>query len=167
VTIPAGTLLHVALLDGVSSDKSRPGDQFQASLVEPIVAGGKTVLPKGTKMRGRVIDARRSGRVKGRASIELMLTEVVMDSGKAASISTKPYTLVAKSTKKRDAAIIAGGAGTGALIGALAGGGKGAAIGAVVGGGAGTGTVLVTRGKEIHLARETRLNFKLTSSLEV
>src|SRR5437879_13631565 len=69
--IPAGTHLRVALMDAVSSDKSRPGDSFMASLAEPIVVDGKTILEKGTRVRGRVIDAKESGRVKGRASIEL------------------------------------------------------------------------------------------------
>jgi hypothetical protein len=166
-TIPAGTSLHVALLTGVSSDKSRPGDPFLATLVERIAVDGKTVLPKGTKVRGRVADARRSGRVKGRASIQLMLTDIEFDNGKSVSISTKPYTQVARATKKRDAAIIAGGAGIGTAIGALAGGAKGALIGAAVGGGAGTGTVLVTRGKEIHLTPEARLRFTLAGSVEI
>src|SRR5947207_12332968 len=49
-TVPAGTKLRVALLDAVSSDKSRPGDQFLASLTEPVVVEGKTVLAKGTKV---------------------------------------------------------------------------------------------------------------------
>ena len=67
----------------------------------------------------------------------------------------------------RDAAIIGGGAGVGAAIGAIAGGGKGAAIGAAVGGGAGTGTVLATKGKEIHYSPETRIPFTLTTSIEI
>jgi hypothetical protein len=167
VTIPSGTRLQVALLTGVSSDKSRPGDPFIATLVEPIAVDGKTVLPKGTKVRGRVADAKRSGRVKGRASIRLMLTDIELDNGKSVSISTKPYTQVARATKGRDAAIIAGGAGIGTAIGAIAGGAKGALIGAAVGGGAGTGTVLVTRGKEIHLTPETRLRFTLAGSVEI
>src|SRR5262245_29363892 len=83
IVIPAGTRLRVSLIDAVSSDKSRPGDQFMASLAEPVVVDTKTVLEKGTKVRGRVIDARESGRVKGRASIELMLTEIVRDNGKS------------------------------------------------------------------------------------
>jgi hypothetical protein len=63
--------------------------------------------------------------------------------------------------------MIGGGAGVGALIGAIAGGGKGAAIGAGIGGGAGTGTVLATKGKEIHYGPETRLQFTLASSIEI
>ena len=165
--VPAGTRFRVALIDAVSSDKSRPGDSFMASLTEPIVVDGKTVLEKGTKVRGRVVDAKESGRVKGRAAIELMLTEIVLGNGQPMSISTKPYRAVAESTKKRDAAMIGGGAGLGAAIGAIAGGGKGALIGAGIGAGAGTGTVLATKGKEIHYSPETRIQFTLANSVEI
>ncbi len=165
--IPAGTTLRIALIDAVSSDKNRPGDHFAASLVAPVVIGGRTVLSKGTKVRGRVVDAKGSGRVKGRASIELKLTEIVFKDGKQMDIATKPYVAVAQSTKKRDVALIGGGTGLGAVIGAIAGGGKGAAIGAGVGGGAGTGTVLATKGKEIRYAPETRLKFTLASPIEI
>jgi len=166
-TIAAGTRLRVALIDPVSSDKSHAGDQFMASLTEPVIVDGKTVLKKGTKVRGRVVDAKDSGRVKGRASIELTLTQIVRDGHKTINISTKPYSEVAESTKKRDAGIIAGGAGLGAAIGAIAGGGKGAAIGAGVGGGAGTGTVLATKGKEIRFAPEHPLSFTLANSIQL
>jgi len=166
ITVPAGTKLRVALLDGLSSDKSKSGDQFQASLMEPVVVDGKTVLARGTKVRGRVVEATQSGRVKGRASLELTLTQILRDEGKSVSISTKPYMQVAESTKKRDAGIIAGGAGLGAAIGAIAGGGKGAAIGAGVGGGAGTGTVLATMGKEVKFPPEHPLSFTQRDSAQ-
>jgi hypothetical protein len=166
VTILAGTKLRVALLDGVSSDKSRSGDSFMSTLTEPIVVNGKTVLAKGTKIRGRVVDAKDSGRVKGRASLALKLTEIVRD-GKPVNISTKQYTAVAEPTKKRDAAIIGGGAGIGAAIGAIAGGGKGAAIGAAVGGGGGTGAVLATKGKQIRFAPEHVVSFTLAGPIEI
>jgi hypothetical protein len=165
-TVPAGTRLRVALIDGVSTTKSSPGDEFMASLSEPVIVDGKTVFDKGTKVRGRVTDVRESGRVKGRASIQLTLTGIVRD-GNDIAIATKPYTAVAEATKKRDAGIVAGGAGIGAAIGALTGGGKGAAVGAAIGGGAGTGTVLATKGKEIHYGPETRINFTLANALEI
>jgi hypothetical protein len=166
IAIPAGTRLRIALTDAVSSDKSRAGDSFMGVLAEPIVIDGKTVLEKGTKVRGLVVDAKESGRVKGRASIQLTLTEILR-AGSSLDISTKPYSAVAESTKKRDAAIIGGGAGLGAAIGAIAGGGKGALIGAGIGGGAGTGTVLATKGKEIHYSPETRIPFTLARSVEI
>lgn len=165
--IPAGTTLRVALIDPVSSDKNQAGDRFSASLAEAVVIDGKTVLRKGTRLHGRVVEAKESGRVKGRASIELQLTEMTLGDGKPVNIVTKPYSAVAPATKKRDAEIIGGGAGIGAAIGAIAGGGKGALIGAGIGGGAGTGTVLATKGKEIRYPAETRLQFTLASPLEI
>jgi hypothetical protein len=53
------------------------------------------------------------------------------------------------------------------LIGGIAGGGKGAAIGAAVGGGAGTGTVLATKGKDLHYPPETKITFTLMNSVEM
>jgi hypothetical protein len=164
ITIPAGTKLHIVLIDALSTDRNHPGDRFSASLSQPVIVDGETVLPERTKVNGRVTDVARSGRVKGRASIRLVLTGVVRN-GKRFEISTKPFVEVAQSTKKRDGAIIGGGTGIGALIGGIAGGGKGALIGAAIGAGGGTGTVLATRGKELQYPSETRMTFTLSSSL--
>jgi len=166
ITIPEGTRLRVALIDGVGTTKSAPGDEFMASIIETVTVGGKTVLDKGTKVRGRVTDVNQSGRVKGRASIGLVLSEIVRD-GESVSISTQPFVAVAEATKKRDAAIVGGGAGVGAAIGAIAGGKKGAAVGAAIGGGAGTGTVLATKGKDINYPPETKLTFTLVAPVEI
>jgi hypothetical protein len=166
VTIPGGARLRVSLIDGVSTNQSSPGDEFLASLAEPVVVDGKMVLEKGTKVQGRVVDVSESGRVKGRASIRLILTDILVD-GKYVEISTKPFVAAAESSVKRDVGIIAGGAGIGAAIGAIAGGGSGAAKGAAIGGGAGTGTVLATKGKDLHYPPETRLNFTLAESVEL
>jgi hypothetical protein len=165
-TIPAGTRLSVALLDAVSSDGSEAGDSFMASLTQPVVVNGKTVLAKGTKVRGRVVDAKGSGRVKGLASLELRLTEVIRN-GKPIEISTKTYTAVAEKSTKRDATIVGGAAGIGAAIGAIAGGGKGAAIGAAAGGAGGTGTVLATKGKEVRYGAEDLLSFTLSAPVQI
>src|SRR5436190_2040311 len=77
IIIPAGTPLHVRLNEGVSASKSEPGSQFSATLSDPIVVNGKTVLPQGAHVVGRVVDAKESGRVKGRASLSLALTSIV------------------------------------------------------------------------------------------
>jgi hypothetical protein len=164
--IPSGTVLRVLLIDGLSTDTNSAGDHFLASLAEPVVVDGSTLVPKGTKVRGRVVAVEDSGRVKGRASIRLVLTDI-MQGNKMVPITTESFAATAESSTTRDAEIIAGGAGVGAVIGAIAGGGKGAGIGAVTGGGAGTGIVLATKGKEIRYAPETRLSFTLANSVQM
>ncbi len=166
VVIPSGTLLKVSLLDAVDSDTSSTGDHFLASLSEDVVSDGVTFLQKGAQFRGRVVSVEEAGRVKGRATISLALTDIVQGD-RMIPITTGTFSASADSTEKRDAGVIAGGAGVGAVIGAIAGGKKGAAIGGATGGGAGTGVVLATKGKGIHYGPETRLNFTLSTSVRL
>lgn len=165
--IPSGTLLKVFLIDAIDSSTSVPGDRFLASLSESVVVNGATLLPRGTRVRGRVVDAQGAGKIKGRAFLQLDLTDIVRSNNRVLPIETGTLEATADSTQTRDAEVIAGGAGVGAIIGAIAGGKKGAAIGAIVGGGAGTGVVLETRGKEIHYDPETRLEFTLSSPVDL
>jgi len=160
IVLPSGTALRVVLKDGVSTEVSAPGSEFSVSLAEPVVIDGKTVLEKGTTATGRVVDVQKPGRVKGKASLSLVLTSVVLG-GKTIPVETNTYVGVAESDRKRDAGIIGGAAGVGAAIGAIADGGKGAATGAAIGGAAGTATVLATPGDNLHYPPETRINFVL------
>jgi len=166
VQIPEGTELTVLLIDSISTGKNKAGDPFMASLADPIVVDGRTVVGRGTKVQGRVVDAEGSGRVKGKANIRLVLTSI-LDAGKSYPIVTKPFVAEAESSKGRDAGIIGGAAGLGAAIGAIAGGKGGAAKGAIIGGAAGTGTVLATKGKEVEFDSETKLKFTLEKDAQL
>lgn len=166
LTIPAGTVFDVLLIDSLATDTSTAGDHFLASLAEPIVVAGSTLLPKGTKVRGRVLAVEGAGRVRGVASIRLALTEIIQGN-RSIAITTDTFTSIAESSTGRDAGVIAGSAGVGAVIGAIAGGKKGAGIGAIAGGGAGTGAVLATKGREIRYASETGLSFTLANSVQM
>ena len=67
----------------------------------------------------------------------------------------------------KDAKIIGGGAGAGAILGAILDGKEGAAKGALIGAGTGTGVVLGTRGKEVGLGRGARWRVRLAQPLVV
>lgn len=164
VTIPGETALHVTLDQALSSDQSRPGDHFEATVSQPIVFDDKTVIPQGTHVEGVVVDARPSGRLRGRARLQLALQSIELE-GKTYQITTSNSLRVGGNHKKRNWAWIAGGGGGGALIGALAGGGKGALIGAPIGAGAGTAVAFMTGKKDVHLAPETPLTFRLEQPL--
>ena len=166
VEIPAGTTLTVAMIDAVGTDTNKAGDTFMASLEEPVIVSGKTVLPKGMKVRGRVATVDEPGRVKGKAAISLVLTQFVKN-GKTYAITTEPFSAQAAAGTKKDALKVGAGAAIGAAIGAIAGGGKGAAIGAAAGGGAGTAAVLATKGDHIKIDSETKVNFVLKNDVKV
>jgi len=166
IVIPSGTVLHVSLIDSVDSATSSVGDHFEARLSESVVVNGVTAIESGTKVSGKIVDVEGSDRVKGKASIQMVLTSFEKN-GRTISITTNTYSAEAESTVKRDAEVIAVGAGIGAVVGAVADGKKGAGIGAAAGGGAGTGVVLATKGHEIHYGPETRLNFTLASSVQM
>jgi len=166
ITIPAGTNLPIVLDTGVGSDISRIEAPVSAHLAGPITVAGRTVLKSGSRLRGVVTDAKRSGKVKGLAHVALRFdTLTPAGDDERYRIHTAAIGRTAPATKKKDAVKIGAPAAGGAVIGALVGGKKGAAIGAAAGGGGGTAVVMSTRGKEVHMARGSRITLRLTQPL--
>ena len=166
VTLPEGTALKVRTTTAISSKTMKTGDTFTATLMNDLVQDGVTVAPRGSTLRGRVVESDPGGRVKGKASISVGLTSLDVD-GNSIPLSTDTFAQEAASSTKKDALKVGIGSGLGAAIGAIAGGGKGAAIGAAAGGGAGGATVLATRGNPAIIASETPLTFHLTAPARV
>jgi hypothetical protein len=83
VTLVSGTQGKIILLGGVSASKSRPGDAFQARLVEPVWLDSKIALPEGTLLEGTVVK-RTPPRMLSRAgSIALTFTKLTLPGGTA------------------------------------------------------------------------------------
>jgi hypothetical protein len=159
VTVPEHTRIHVVLDQAVSTN-ARPGHHFRATVSRPVVIEGKTVIPKGARAEGVVVEAKEAGRFKGRPRLLLALQSVDVD-GQNYSVHTFSSREVGHSHLKHHLLWIGGGAGGGVLIGALAGGGMGAAIGGPVGALAGTTVALVTAKRDVKLRPETPLTFRL------
>lgn len=165
IVVRAGTNIRVSIDQEVSS-KDDPGERVEASVAAPVAVDGTVVIPEGSKVTAEVTNAKSAGRFKGSAELGLTLTSVVIG-GQKHTIHTSTYNEAGKGRGKRTAETTAVGAGAGALIGALAGRGKGAAIGAGAGGGAGLAGGALTGNREISIAAETKLDFKLTQALEI
>ncbi len=166
LVIPADTVIAVVLDQTITSKTNKSGDKFTATVESPIEVEGKVAIPKGARAEGVVNEAKAAGRFKGGAALSLTLTSVTVN-GRDHEIQTSGATMSSKGKGKRTAVMVGGGAAGGAAIGAVAGGGKGAAIGALIGAAAGTGGAGLTGNRDITLAAETALDFKLLQPLTV
>jgi hypothetical protein len=166
LVVPADTVIAVVLDQTISSKTSKSGDKFSATVESPVEVEGKVAIPKGARAEGTVNDAKAAGRFKGGAALSLTLTSVTVN-GKDYEIQTSAPTMSSKGKGKRTATMVGGGAAGGAAIGAVAGGGKGAAIGALIGAAAGTGGAGFTGNRDITLAAETPLDFKLLQPVDI
>jgi hypothetical protein len=167
VTLNAGTLIPVRLVDGLTSERNLPGDSFTATLDKELVADGFVIAERGARVEGRVVASDKGGRVKGVSSLTVELVRLQTSDGQNVAIRTDGFDRRVDESHRQDAEKIGGAAALGAVIGAIAGGGKGAAIGAGVGGGAGAGTVMATRGPAATLPSETRINFRLKAPVTI
>jgi hypothetical protein len=166
VELPAGTNLVVRMIDGVDSEVNRVGQTFAASMDEPVTMGGETIIPRGADVVVKLVDAKESGKLTGRAELTLDLMSVKVD-GRMVDINTQSVSRESDSRGQRTAKVAGGGAVLGAIIGGIAGGGKGAVIGAGAGGAAGVGAEEITKGQRVKVPSETRLTFVLDTSIRI
>lgn len=166
VDLPAGTRLRVRLDQDLGSKIDRPGDSFSATVADDVVVNGQTVIPRGARAEGTVIDAKPLGRFKGGALLELRLERVHTSWG-SYPVATSSIDHAENGKGKRTAAFAGGGGAFGALVGGLAGGGKGALVGGLLGGGAGAAGSAFTGNREIFLPAETLLTFHLEHSVHI
>jgi hypothetical protein len=158
VLIPTGTPLRVRLDAALDTRRNHPGDGFTATLHRPVTLHGEIVIPAGTRFRGHVTEASASGRLEGRPVLSLTLDSFHFE-GREYPLRTSHVERVGPAHKKRNEFLIGGGAGLGAVIGAIAGGGKGAAIGGLAGAGAGTAGAAATGKEELEIPAESALVF--------
>lgn len=164
LVLAAGTHVHVRLSQTIDTKRNRAGDQFQATLDEPLVAGDRVAVPAGTAFQGHVVSSRESGRFRGHAALTLTLDSFNLN-GATYPVATSDPSRVSAGHAKRNGLLIGGGAGGGAAIGAVAGGGAGALIGAGAGAGAGAIGAAFTGKRDITLPVESTVTFTLRSEV--
>ena len=71
VTVPKGTAISATVGQTLASNKNHVGDTFAARLSTPVQVEGKTVIPKGTKVVGRVVKVKNKELKVTLASVEL------------------------------------------------------------------------------------------------
>lgn len=159
IEVPAGTRLLVRIDDYISSKTANRGDEFEATVVDPVVVGTRMAIPDGTVLHGVVSGVDRAGRMDRKARLFLDFDAVTVQDQRIALASSvisgedDPNALEGKGFKGDTDKVIAGSA-IGTIIGAILGGGKGALAGLIVGG---TGSIIATKGEDVTLPPGTGL----------
>lgn len=165
ITIPTGTVLNVRLTEGIDVDATQAGGTFKALLDDPVMIGGQVVLARGSTVVLQAVKVEQAGKMKGSDKITLKANSIALG-GRRYEIVTTVVESKGGGEGKKTTRKVAGGAGLGAAVGAIAGGGTGAAIGALAGGA--TGAVVASQGTEhLKLDAETRLQFTLSAAVTV
>ena len=97
VTVPKGTTISAKIDQALASNKNHAGDTFAAVLSSSIKVDGKTVIPKGTHITGRVVTAK-----KKNPELTVALASVDLN-GKSYKLVTDPIDASGKSPAKTDA----------------------------------------------------------------
>jgi hypothetical protein len=158
----------MVLGDPLSSETSKVGDTFRATVSQAIVVDGIEVIPVGTVARGVVVEANPRDKVGGLSRLGIRFESVELPGG--AGPLTGQWVGQGKSETKKDAATIGGATAAGAILGRVLDKndkGRGTAIGAVVGAAAGTAAAVKTKGEAVDLPVGSTLEFHLESPLEV
>ena len=185
VVVPAGTHVPLVMINSISSKHSQAGDPVYLESIYPVVVDGRILIPSGTQVSGRVLSAKRPGRIKGRGKLDVRLEQMILPNGVIRNLVGRPGaldgrapedfdretgTVTSQGQKGEDAADIVAATATGASIGGIAGavGGnaaKGLGIGSAAGAAAGGAMVLLTRGPDAVLDRGTHLEMVLLGDL--
>lgn len=165
IQIPIGTSITVRMIDAVDSKVAHLGQTFRASVDEPVVVNGQTVIPRGADALAKLVEDQQSGKFEGKTVLTLALTDITIN-GQMIDTTTGNVSQASSSRGARTAKVVGGATALGAIIGALAGGGRGAAIGAASGAAVGGGAEVLTKGQQVKIPSETRLNFTLQQPIQ-
>lgn len=167
LTIPPGTFLTVRVNQPLSSDRNQAGDAFSATLERPLVVNGFIVAQRGQTIGGRVVEARKAGRVEGLSRLGIQLTDLTLVDGQQVQIQSQLINRQGRDSVGRDAGGLAATTLSGAAVGAAVSGGVGAGVGAAAGLVVGTIGVLLTRGHATTIYPESVLTFRVEAPVAI
>lgn len=165
LVIPSGTPISVRTDEAIDSTADSVGKLYPGRIDQDVVdSTGNVGIPAGTSARLRIVNLTPNATHPDLAldlySINVNGHEYHVDSSSVTANGKAGYGM-----NRRTAEYAGGGAGLGALLGAVFGGGKGAGIGALAGGGAGAVAQYFTRGKQVKVPAESTLNFQVQQTL--
>ena len=182
VIVPPDTTIALELRNTINSRTAQPGQTVYCVTVYPVVVKNRIVIPVGSYAKGKLTEVKRPGRVKGKAELAVVFTEITLPNGVTKSLrnsslsgygdssnqgfSSKEGKIEGEGTKGKDAETVAISGAEGAGIGSVAGisshhTGVGAGVGGIAGALGGMVYVLASRGKDVVVPAGTNLEVSL------
>jgi type IV secretion system protein VirB10 len=166
------------LRNGINTRTAKAGDSVYFETAYPIAQNNRIVIPMGSFVRGKILESKRPGLIKGRGEFRMVLEQMTFPNGYTVSLGATPASadrdgregvdaegkIIGPSGSGHDKMLLlattAGGAYIGTLAGTAANGApvKGALIGGGAGAAAGLVVILLTRGPEAELPRGTMMD---------
>lgn len=79
--LPAGTAVKMKLETPISTRTNKSGDRFAGRVTEGVTLNGRTIIPVGASLEGRIARAHDSRRIRGTPIIDLRPDTIIMPSG--------------------------------------------------------------------------------------
>src|SRR6266436_5860123 len=80
-SLPTGTALKMKLETTLATFSNQAGDPFQARVTQPVVVDGKSVIPIGATVQGRVTKTSEPRRIAGKPTIAIFPETIVLPNG--------------------------------------------------------------------------------------
>jgi len=167
----------VRLETTLATFSNRAGDPFRGSIMQPVIVDGKTVIPAGATIEGRVTKVSEPRRISGRPTIGILPEAVIMPTGeryyldatltdtniRGADVSAEGQ-FKGSGHDRRDTVEQGGGTAGGMLVGGLVGGPVGVLVGGTIGAGSTTAHWL-SKHRSATLPAGTQLTLELNRPL--
>src|SRR5271170_385112 len=176
--VPAGTALMVKLETTLATFSNKAGDPFQARLTQPVMLNGKTLIPAGAMVEGRVTRVSEPRRIAGKPTIGILPEALILPTGErffldATLVDTnagggtdvnQEGEFKGSGHDRRDQIETGAGTAGGMLVGGLIAGPPGILIGGAVGAGS-TGVHWLSKHRSATLMAGTELTLELNRPL--
>jgi tRNA A-37 threonylcarbamoyl transferase component Bud32 len=160
VTLPAGTLVRLALATPLSSESADSGATWTAHTTRAVRVEGIEAVPEGSRASGLLTHVAAAREADGRGEMTLVLESLRLPDGATFDVRARPIALRASAAKKKDDGFRGSLSDLGSAVGGLIARARGS-------GGAGGSVVATSGGRDVALEAGAPLSVELREPVVV
>jgi hypothetical protein len=149
--LQSGSTIHATLVKPVDAHKNRPGDPVFAKTTEDVKSDGRVVIPRGSKIVGRVTEAKAHEKGQAESALGIAFDHAVLKDGRQVPLSLSVQAVgssaASAAAQAEDDSLMTSSAGAGSMSAAASGATR--TGGGLVGGVSSTTGALVNTGTNV------------------